>query len=435
FLSLDSSVFHLFTADDPELPRELVLDADGRERFRKYVPTDRVMANLIENYPYPYVIGRLAWEIAPLMPSDWDAQHLNGKKSPKTTRDLKAAVDATVVKRGVFSLCFHAHGWIAGDQVVEMIDHAVAKYGRKVKFLSFGEVEKRINKNLLGGQPLRAANGQDNGVRILDVNHDGYMDVVVGNEQVRQTRVWSPNTGRWIAGDFPVEIVQVDDAGNRCATGVRFGVLRKDGLANVLVFSDKVSGAWHFDGRKWQGDPTGLAGLDPFGPILAKHTGDDRGIRLRDLDRDGVCELIVGNAKTSALFRRSDDQRKWLPTSLTLPEGTSIVDAKGRDAGLRFVDVDEDGHADVVFSNAERYSVDLFTSMAEGWSRRVLSGNRGDRKPESEAPMIVRADGTNNGAWFKYGHMWVQNEETGGALPDHVDSRRLAKDFLAGEKE
>jgi len=40
FLTLDSSVFQLFTPDDPELPRELVLDPDGRERFRKYIIPD-----------------------------------------------------------------------------------------------------------------------------------------------------------------------------------------------------------------------------------------------------------------------------------------------------------------------------------------------------------------------------------------------------------
>jgi hypothetical protein len=44
--------------------------------------------------------------------------------------------------------------------------------------------------------------------------------------------------------------------------------------------------------------------------------------------------------------------------------------------------------------------------------------------------MIVRADGTNNGAWFSYGHMWVQNEETGAKLPDHVESRSFTSDFL-----
>ena len=39
--------------------------------------------------------------------------------------------------------------------------------------------------------------------------------------------------------------------------------------------------------------------------------------------------------------------------------------------------------------------------------------------------MIVRADGTNNGAWFKYRRMWVQNEETGHPLKKNAAGRDL----------
>src|SRR3989440_6037383 len=38
FLSIDSSDFTITTPNDPQLPRELVFDPDGRERFRKYLP-------------------------------------------------------------------------------------------------------------------------------------------------------------------------------------------------------------------------------------------------------------------------------------------------------------------------------------------------------------------------------------------------------------
>ena len=48
------------------------------------------------------------------------------------------------------------------------------------------------------------------------------------------------------------------------------------------------------------------------------------------------------------------------------------------DAGLRFFDINEDGHDDVIFSNEERYSLHLFTSMQKGWSEQVLAGKRGD---------------------------------------------------------
>lgn len=432
FLSIDSSVFLVFTAADPALPRRLVLEAAGREqasptdlrsvpaRFRKYVPTDRVMANLIEDYPYPYVIGRLCWEIPILMPSDWDAQHLNGVCSPTTVRDLKAAVDAVVVKQGVFSICFHAHGWIRNDQIAEVIEHAVNKHGKRIKFLTFREVYDRLTKNLLGGEPLRAADGQDNGVRVLDVNGDGYMDVVVGNRQVEQTRIWSPETGRWASGSFPRRLVRVEKDGSRRETGVRFGVVQPSGQASFL---SQQYVPWHFDGHRWSTrnpNPGAPSGSDPAGVEAAKR----RGARLVDVDGDGVCEAILRS-------RGGDWLCRWIPERDTfspqcrLPEGVEVVDGRGGDAGLRLVDIEEDGRLDLVFSNAERYSLRLFSSMKEGWSRKIVEGKRGEKDVKEEIPPIVRADGTNNGAWFAWRQMWVQNEETGGKLADHVFRRHF----------
>ena len=420
FLAIDSSVFHLFTADDPELPRELVLEADGREKFRKYVPTDRVMANLIENYPYPYVIGRLCWEIPCLMPSDWNAQHLNGVCSPTTVRDLKAAVDATVIKQGVFSLCFHTHGWIRNDQVIELIDHAVTKHGKKVKFLTFREVHDRLTTNLLGGHPLRVANGQDNGVRVLDVNSDGYMDVVIGNEKVGQTRIWSAQTGQWTTALFPKQLV-TESNGVRKEAGLRFGVLRPGGCASFLT---QQYVPWHFQGGRWV-----TRNPNPGAPSLKRPAGAEaakrRGARLLDLDADGVCEAILRIKGADWLCRWVPDRDTSIPRC-RLPEGVELSDAQGRDAGLRLVDIDEDGRLDVVFSNHERYSIHLFTSMKEGWSRKIFAGKRGDGNA-NELPPIVRADGTNNGAWFKHRHMWVQNEDTGKKLPHHVWGRHYTQ--------
>jgi putative membrane-bound dehydrogenase-like protein len=108
-----------------------------------------------------------------------------------------------------------------------------------------------------------------------------------------------------------------------------------------------------------------------------------------------------------------------------------IVDAEGRDAGLRFVDIDRDGYDDVIFSNAERYSLHLFVPAPKphlgwyyGWSQIVRAGKRGDA---NAIPMIVRGGEHNhNGAWFHSGQMWIQNEETAD-LPDRVDRRSYAQ--------
>src|SRR5438445_3890293 len=157
----------------------------------------------------------------------------------------------------------------------------------------------------------------------------------------------------------------------------------------------------------------------------------DRGVRLRDLDGDGDCELMVGNESQNAIFQWSADEKSWKRLPYSLPEQTAIVDAQGRDAGLRFVDVNEDGFADVLFSNEKRYSFHLFISevylgFRVGWSREVLSGKRGTF---GEIPMITR-NGSNNGAWVRNRTLWVQNEHTA-TLPDKVD-RRPFGDLLGG---
>ena len=105
-------------------PAFLVQDADGRDRFLKYLPRDRSFVNTIENYPYPYVIGRLCWQFPCMTPSDWQAQHLHKPNNPLTVRDWQAALDCTVLKQGVFCLVFHPHGWIQSEQIVDLIDHA-----------------------------------------------------------------------------------------------------------------------------------------------------------------------------------------------------------------------------------------------------------------------------------------------------------------------
>jgi putative membrane-bound dehydrogenase-like protein len=215
FLQIDSSVFNLFTANDPELPRDLVLQPDGSERFSKYLPGDRTFVNYIEDYPYPYIIGRTCWEFPCVTPSDWSAQHYQKPANPITLHDWQAALDCTVIKQGVFCLVFHPYEWSTPQMIVDLIDHAAAKHGNKVKFLNFRECLERLNRNLLNGNSIRDAatgkatgvptdsgraaveipklslppgaqmsvDGRDFGLRFIDLDGDGFDDVVFSNEK------------------------------------------------------------------------------------------------------------------------------------------------------------------------------------------------------------------------------------------------------------
>ena len=159
FLSMSTSVGCVFTPDDPEVSKTIFAeDAGGAQRFARYLMNGCV--SYIENYPYPYVIGKLCWQFPCAVPSDWQAQKLHGVNNPVTVNDLKAALDIYAKKKGVLSLIFHPHGWIRNTQLVELIDHAVDGYAGKVRFLNFDEAAEKIRVNLLSGQTLRGKDGR-----------------------------------------------------------------------------------------------------------------------------------------------------------------------------------------------------------------------------------------------------------------------------------
>ena len=352
-LTIDTSVFQVFTDRDPDLPRELLFDADGKERFRKYVPFDRGFVNTIENYPYPYVIGNLCWEFPCVAPSDWSAQHRHGVYNPATVNDLEAAIDLTVLKKGVFNLVFHPHGWIKNTQVVELIDHAVKKHGRKVKFLTFREAQNRLNRHLLNGRSLRDERGKDRGVRLVDLNRDGFLDVVIGTKNVKKTRIWNPKKQSWKETAFPTEI---------SARAIAFGTFVDENQTGVISTTNDEPVAFTFNGRQWKRIP---------------EPGFDNGtMKSIDLNRDGISELLISSAAIAKIYSWDRTVEKFRKTNIDLPKEIATANEGHFLPGLRFIDVNEDGLLDLVYSDHERYSVFLMDDMKTGWKTKVFAHNR-----------------------------------------------------------
>ena len=107
-----------------------------------------------------------------------------------------------------------------------------------------------------------------------------------------------------------------------------------DRRVSALLRNESTAKAWTFDGAQWVEDDSLLHGLEIDGKPVFTSTGDsaggkrDRGVRLRDLDRDGRCELIVGNESQNAAFSWSEEEQSWKPLAYALPPKTAIVDAQ-----------------------------------------------------------------------------------------------------------
>jgi putative membrane-bound dehydrogenase-like protein len=301
YLSIDSSVFNVFTANDPALPRELVLNRDGTERFRRYLPMDRSFVNTIEDYAYPYVIGRLCWEFPCVTPSDWEAQHQQKSNNPRTVEDWKAALDCTVIKQGVFCLVFHPHGWIRNDQVVELIDHAVKKHGKKVKFLNFREAHERLSKHLLDGQTIRhPKTGGFQHIVLGDWGRFGYQGVqfIKGNQDVK--KVW-PGNGKWVTS---LSSHVPWNAGPSFESYTFQRTIRLGDKLALVVGNDKENGVYS----------GGEAVLCPFKLPPGARLGDegrDHGLRFLDLDGDGFDDVIFSNEKEYGIYLFKDMKSGW----------------------------------------------------------------------------------------------------------------------------
>lgn len=118
--------------------------------------------------------------------------------------------------------------------------------------------------------------------------------------------------------------------------------------------------------------------------------------RFHDFDRDGIQEKLFSRPGTNVIERFDATAKTWTKADYALPEGVSLVDDSGKDAGLRFVDLNGDGFDDVLFSNPQRYAIHLWSKevrldlgWTRGWSQFVRAGER--TGATNEPPSVVGA--------------------------------------------
>ncbi len=445
FLQIDSSVFTFFTSEDESLPKELVRDANGKERFWKYLPknnkyggnTHDNFVNYIKNYPYPYVINNSCWEIPCLAPSDWSAQHLHGINNPVTVEDWKAAIDLTVHKQGCFSLVFHPHGWIKPEQVVEMIDHAVAKHGNKVKFLNFREVAERLNQRFFFSTKempqAYSVHSPGDVVRFEDVDDNGFVDVIYSGTGTKMfdgavldapgqiLATWDKT--RWNIHQFPFVDGQSPFSALFQPSNWSSSIFVFHSAPNgktTFYQQPELGGFGHDEGHAaqiWR-----LGDAAPHAPKFDHNTAADEpnkpGLNdlsfeiFVDIDGDGVSEALGRPSdfvpdEHCTVFRQVVQppmgSAVWETTLLELPARPPLSE-------MVFVDIDGNGLRDACIIRYGEITVYLTASLDLPWKAPLSF--------KGQIPGLLRYPGvTHNGFFIHDRHFCWINEDTA-KLPD-----------------
>jgi hypothetical protein len=124
-----------------------------------------------------------------------------------------------------------------------------------------------LNKNLLKGYSLRSG-PFDNSYRTIDLNNDGYLDVlssgaidyrgrILGDSVAR---IWNPKTKQWREIQLPAPYMYIG-ANNWGMLGPRIGLLNTDGKPSLLLSHSQevqrkkpVTGLCHFIDTDWKRD-------------------------------------------------------------------------------------------------------------------------------------------------------------------------------------
>jgi hypothetical protein len=166
--------------------------------------------------------------------------------------------------------------------------------------------------------------------------------------------------------------------------------LHGEGIPGILT---EQAGAWYYK-RNWSPIPTKLsdgsealkAKLAPLETVALKpDVALSGGAEIMDLAGDGQPDVVLLDGPAPGLYEH-DEAVGWQP----FRPFTSRLNRDLRDPNLKFVDLDGDGHADVLITEDGAFV--WHASLAEagfGPARRVAQA-----LDEEKAPRIVFADGT-----------------------------------------
>ncbi len=231
--------------------------------------------------------------------------------------------------------------------------------------------------------------GKTLGVTVTDVNGDGWPDIVVANDTVRNFLFINNRDGTFTETGVMAGIAYSESGTTRGGMGIDAGDVDGDGFSDVIIgnFAQEMSALYLGSAKGYFVDEAAQSGIGIPTLMLLKF-----GSLLIDFDNDGRLDMIFANGHIEpeiAKYHESQSYAQPLQLFRNTGEGhfSLVVGAKGGplDAplvgrGLAAADIDGDGDLDLIITqNGGRAVLLRNNAPPRSWLRIQLIGRHSNR--------------------------------------------------------
>jgi hypothetical protein len=204
--------------------------------------------------------------------------------------------------------------------------------------------------------PLAFVSSTDAGVRIADVNGDGLPDFVQGyNDGSDHFSSYLNNGAGWDStSTWNPPVVFVSSSSD---TGTRISDVNGDGLPDILTNSSTYINS----GTSW------ILNASWTLPVAFVSSTVDTGARIADINGDGLSDIIQGyNDGSNHLAAYINTGNGWMASTTPVWHPSEVMVVNGADNGVRIMDVNGDGLADVLRGFTDSGGSTILISVRDG---------------------------------------------------------------------
>jgi RHS repeat-associated protein len=218
----------------------------------------------------------------------------------------------------------------------------------------------------------------DNGVRLVDINNDGFADIVQADGASQRRTMLNNGVDGWVVtSDWQVPVIDNGGFTENDGSGDN-GVLLVDVNGDSLVDIIQADGAGQRQTFLNNGIDGWVQTTNWTVPVIAnagftENDGSgDNGVRFADLNNDGFIDIVQADGDDQRNTFLNNTVDGWVQTTSwqvpVIDNGGFTEDDGTGDNGVRIEDINGDGFADIVQADGDDQRKTFLNNKVDGWT-------------------------------------------------------------------